>query len=210
MKHLALLGDSIFDNAAYVGGGPAVIDQVQGKLPAGWRASLLAVDGNVAGDVFAQIQRLPADVTHLVLSVGGNDALGVLEQIHSPTAMPMLHALKLLADIQERFEAQYMEVVDALIGTGKPLLICTIYDRVPGLSYELRAALSLFNDVIVRAGVKGRIPILDLREICTDHADYSTLSPIEPSVVGGDKISGRLVSIIQSHLFGHQDCVIYR
>jgi hypothetical protein len=210
MKHLALLGDSIFDNAAYVGGGPAVIDQVRGKLPEGWRASLLAIDGNVAGDVFAQIKRLPADVTHLALSVGGNDVLGVLGQIHSPTPLPMLDALKVLADVQERFEAQYMKVVDALIGTGKPLLICTVYDSVPGLSNELRSALSLFNDVIVRAGVKSGVPILDLREICTDPTDYSTLSPIEPSVVGGDKISGRLVSIIQSHPFGHRDCVIYR
>ena len=210
MKHLALLGDSIFDNAAYVGGGPAVIDQVRGKLPAGWRASLLAVDGNVAGDVFAQIQSLPADVTHLALSVGGNDALGVLDLIHSPTLLPMLHALRVLADVQQRFEAQYMMVIDALIDTGKPLLICTIYDRVPGLSHELRSALSLFNDVILRAGVKGRVPILDLREICTDPADYSTLSPIEPSVAGGEKISGRLVSIVQDRLFGQQDCVIYR
>jgi hypothetical protein len=33
MKHLVLLGDSIFDNAAYDAGGPAVIDQVQAKLP---------------------------------------------------------------------------------------------------------------------------------------------------------------------------------
>jgi hypothetical protein len=210
MKHLTLLGDSIFDNAAYVGGGPAVIDQVRGKLPAGWCASLLAVDGNVAGDVFAQIQRLPADVTHLVLSVGGNDALGVLDQIHSPTAMPMLHAFKVLADVQQRFEEQYMMVIDALIDTGKPLLICTVYDSVPGLSHELRSALSLFNDVIVRTGVRGRVPILDLREICTDPADYSTISPIEPSAVGGDKISGRLVSIIQSHPFVHPECMIYR
>lgn len=210
MKHLALLGDSIFDNAAYVGGGLPVINQVQAKLPAGWRASLLAVDGDMAGDVFAQIQRLPADVTHLALSVGGNDALGVLDQIHSPTPLPMLHALKVLADVQGRFEAQYMMVVDALIDTGKPLLICTVYDRVPGLPHELRSALSLFNDVIVRTGVKSGVPILDLREICTDHADYSALSPIEPSVVGGDKIAVRLVSIVQNHLFGHRDCVIYR
>jgi hypothetical protein len=209
MKHLVLLGDSIFDNAAYVAGGPAVIDQVGGKLPAGWRATLLAVDGSMAGDVSAQIKRLPGDATHLALSVGGNDALGVLEQIYSPTALPMLHALKVLADVQERFAAQYMKVVDALIGTGKPLLICTIYDRVPGLSHELRSALSLFNDLIVRTGVKSGVPILDLREICTDHADYSTLSPIEPSVVGGNKIAGRLVSIVQSHLSGQKDCVIY-
>ena len=210
MKHLALLGDSIFDNAAYVGGGPAVIDQVRGKLPAGWRASLVAVDGDMAGDVFAQIQRLPADVTHLALSVGGNDALGVLDQIHSPTPLPMLHALKVLADVQERFETQYMMVIDALIDTGKPLLICTIYDRVPGRSNELRSALSLFNDVIVRTGVKCGVPILDLREICTSEAAYSALSPIEPSVLGGDKIAGRLASIAQNHLFDQRDCVFYR
>ena len=122
----------------------------------------------------------------------------------------MLHALKVLADVQERFAAQYMMVIDALIDTGKPLLICTVYDRVPGLSHELRSALSLFNDVIVRTGVKSGVPILDLREICTSDADYSTLSPIEPSVVGGDKIAGRLVSIFQNHLFGHRDCLIYR
>ena len=29
MAHLVLLGDSIFDNAAYVEGGPAVIDHVR-------------------------------------------------------------------------------------------------------------------------------------------------------------------------------------
>jgi len=29
MTHLVLLGDSIFDNAAYVAGAPAVIDQVR-------------------------------------------------------------------------------------------------------------------------------------------------------------------------------------
>src|SRR5689334_17141041 len=42
---LVLLGDSIFDNAAYVKGGPDVVSQVRHLLPAGWTADLLAVDG---------------------------------------------------------------------------------------------------------------------------------------------------------------------
>src|SRR3712207_2336551 len=45
MSHVVLLGDSIFDNAAYVRGGPDVIRQLQGVLPAGWKATLRAVDG---------------------------------------------------------------------------------------------------------------------------------------------------------------------
>jgi hypothetical protein len=76
MPHVVLLGDSIFDNAAYVRGGPDVVRQLREMLPAGWSATLLAVDGAVTRSVPAQIARLPADATHLVLSVGGNDALG--------------------------------------------------------------------------------------------------------------------------------------
>src|SRR5690349_4178416 len=76
MAHVALLGDSIFDNAAYTRGGPAVIRQVEERLPHGWQATLAAIDGAVTRDVPRQVAELASDVTHLVLSVGGNDALG--------------------------------------------------------------------------------------------------------------------------------------
>jgi len=42
MKHVVLLGDSIFDNKAYVGDGPDVITQVREALPDGWTATLAA------------------------------------------------------------------------------------------------------------------------------------------------------------------------
>jgi len=57
---LIFVGDSIFDSAAYTAGGPAVIDQVRQNLPAGWQASLLAVDGDTTTtDVSQPLQRLP-------------------------------------------------------------------------------------------------------------------------------------------------------
>ena len=46
--HVILLGDSIFDNAAYVPGGPAVIEHLRRGLPEGWKATLLGVDGSLA------------------------------------------------------------------------------------------------------------------------------------------------------------------
>ena len=73
--HLVLLGDSIFDNAIYVPDGPSVIDHLRTILPAEWRATLLANDGDVTADVEGQLLKLPADATHLIISVGGNDAL---------------------------------------------------------------------------------------------------------------------------------------
>ena len=75
MPRVILLGDSIFDNAAYVAGGPAVVQQLQAGLPVGWEAILRAVDGAVTTDVPRQLQGLPHQST-LMVSVGGNDALG--------------------------------------------------------------------------------------------------------------------------------------
>jgi hypothetical protein len=37
--HVVLLGDSVLDNAGYLGGrGPDVVTQLRARLPAGWRA----------------------------------------------------------------------------------------------------------------------------------------------------------------------------
>jgi hypothetical protein len=44
-----------------------------------------------------------------------------------------------------------------------------------------------FNDVIVRVALEHRLPIIDLRPVCTERSDYS--NPIEPSGSGGRKIA---------------------
>ena len=75
MPHLILLGDSIFDNAFYVPGGPSVIEHVRRLLPSPWKATLLAIDGAKVASVFDQLEHMPSDATHLVLSIGGNNAL---------------------------------------------------------------------------------------------------------------------------------------
>ena len=54
--HTILLRDSVFDNEAYVGGGPDVLTRLRGRLPAGWRCTLATVDGAVVGDVPLQVR----------------------------------------------------------------------------------------------------------------------------------------------------------
>lgn len=87
MPHVVLLGDSIFDNAAYTRGGPDVVAQLRELLPDGWRATLGAVDGATTDDFAPQVSRLPSDVSHIVVSLGGNDALGHVDllerRVHS-------------------------------------------------------------------------------------------------------------------------------
>jgi hypothetical protein len=78
MNHIVLLGDSIFDNKHYVDGGLDVVTHLRQQLPAGWKATLRAVDGSVAENVHSQILNLPDDATHLIVSAGGGKIATVI------------------------------------------------------------------------------------------------------------------------------------
>ncbi len=54
MNHLVLLGDSIFDNAAYVRGGLDVLAHLRQQILFEWKATLRAVDGSVVENVRRQ------------------------------------------------------------------------------------------------------------------------------------------------------------
>ncbi|NIL97971.1 MAG: SGNH/GDSL hydrolase family protein [Planctomycetales bacterium] len=204
MCHVVLLGDSVFDNGVYVPGGPAVIEQLVWRLPEGWTASLLAVDGDVTRDVAGQLAGLPAAATHLVVSVGGNDALGYSGILNQPVSSSD-RVFAQIAAIQQKFHTDYSRMLAAVLACGKPTMVCTIYDQVPFADQQIaravRAALPVFNDVILRLAVRHRLPVIDLREICTEAADFSTLSPIEPSKAGGAKIAAVLARAVTTYDF---------
>jgi hypothetical protein len=206
--HVVLLGDSVFDNAHYVPGGPAVIEQLRARLPRGWRATLLAVDGAVAEDVPRQVPLLPADATHLVVSVGGNDALAN-SAILADASRPAADAFADMAEIQENFRRDYRDMLRAVLAARLPTAVCTVYDAVPGLPPKAVTGLSVFNDVILREAVRAGLPVLDLRLVCDEARDYSAVSPIEPSERGGAKIVLGLVRLVTGHDFGRGECVVF-
>ncbi len=192
MPHLVLLGDSILDNGAYVGRDPDVIAQTREAVGARAQATLLAVDGHVTMDVVArQLPRLPQDASHLVVSVGGNDALGSAHLL-SARAGSVAEAIQRLADAQAVFRRDYQRLMLALAALRRPTAVCTIYDaNYPEPQGRIvRAALSLFNDVITRAAFAQGFDLIDLRLICDQPADYA--NPIEPSAHGGAKIAAAI------------------
>jgi hypothetical protein len=208
MSHVVLLGDSIFDNARYVPGRPAVVEQVRRGLPPGWKATLVAVDGHTVEDIALQLPRVPADATHLVLSIGGNDALAAGSLVREPAAT-VGDGLALLGETVAGFRAEYVAMLRAVLVLGKPLVVCTIYDAIPILSPAERVGLGGFNDAILRAAIAAKIPVIDLRLICTHADDYSPLSPIEPSVVGGAKIADAIVRAVTGHDFAARRATVY-
>jgi hypothetical protein len=209
MSHVVLLGDSIFDNASYVPGSPPVIKQVKTGLPAGWQATRVALDGDVVASIAEQMQRIPETATHLVVSIGGNDALqagGILME----RATSVGQGLAVVAEALAEFHTAYSQMLTQLLALKKPLTVCTIYDAVPGLGAPERAALAGFNDVITRSAIGAGIPLIDLRVLCNEARDYSSISPIEPSEIGGAKIANAICRVVTTHDFATPYCVVYK
>ena len=195
--HVALLGDSIFDNRSYVGNGPDVVTQLRDALPNGWKASLLAVDGSVIGDLPQQLAQLEADVSEVAVSLGGNDVLGEIDLLGARVGTATEALLK-LGEAVAWFERSYRGAVASLRDTGRSITLCTIYngnlpDMGPGFPdpHAARMALTAFNDVILRVAFELGLDVIDLRLVCNEAADYA--NPIEPSSRGGEKIARAIV-----------------
>jgi GDSL-like Lipase/Acylhydrolase family len=209
MKHIVLLGDSIFDNKAYVGNEPDVISQLQNKIPADWQATLNAIDGSVIENIGHQLLDVPQDTTHLFISVGGNDAIlnaDVLQLKINSSA----EVFDILANRVSTFEYHYKEMLKKVLSLNLPTTLCTIYfpnspdDFIQKISC---AALASFNDVIVRQAFLNGLPLIDLRLVCNEKDDYA--NEIEPSSKGGNKISEKILEVVNTHNFSSKQTKVY-
>ena len=226
MKHIILAGDSIFDNGLYVKSGePDVPKQLKGLLDEGDKVSLLAVDGHVINNVEGQLRNLPNDTTHLVVSVGGNDALGFLQAFSNPTAN-LGEGFYQFYGIKQEFERSYVQMVSKVLSYKLPTTFCTIYnpcfnhselERVADyildgtsnmvLQKMAMAALPTFNDIIFQEAAKAGVPVMDLRLIFNEDSDYA--NPIEPSAAGGLKMAKIIKEIVYNHDFSLKNTVIF-
>jgi hypothetical protein len=187
-EHIALSGDSIFDNGSYTNGLPDVVTHLSGLLPAGFKATLLAIDGSTTADLGDQLGELPSDVTQVVLSIGGNDALLNADILNLPVSSTQ-EALVLFGERVSEFERSYRAALYSVLERVPNTSVCTVYNgNLPEhQARPARIALMMFNDVILRAAFQRRLPVIDLRLICSEPSDYA--NAIEPSGSGGAKIA---------------------
>jgi hypothetical protein len=188
-KHIVLLGDSIFDNQAYTRGEPDVISHLNNILPSGWQATLAAKDGCTTNSLHYQLTGIPNDATHLVVSIGGNDALESSYLLMQPVNS-IGEALNVIYEQIQRFEQDYSRAIRRVIEFKLPLTVCTIYNgnfQDPREARIKQTALKMFNDVVLRQAIENRLQVIDLRTVCTEEQDYA--NEIEPSGQGGYKIA---------------------
>jgi len=142
------------------------------------------------------------------MSVGGNDVLDQFGLL-SEGAQSMAQALERLATVGERFQNAYRRMLREVLQRGLPTMVCTIYEgNLPESQQRLAStALKVFNDAILREAIAARIPVLDLRLVCSSPEDYA--NPIEPSAIGGEKIAAGIVRVMTEHDFSSGSQQIY-
>ena len=77
-----------------------------------------AVDGSIISDLQHQLQMLPADVSHLILSIGGNDMLG-RSGLLDEGAVSIAPALDKIAGAAEEFQRGYRIMLDGVTATRR-------------------------------------------------------------------------------------------
>ena len=227
MKHIILAGDSVFDNRTYVEvGEPDVRDQLADLLDDGDKATLIAVDGDINNNLSKQLDNIPNDATHLFISIGGNDALMHIDSF-TDSVSNIGDALDSFNEKIQEFEKEYIKMLTNTIKYGLKTTLCNIYnpyfdhDNMDRIKYMFPSntnfkklqrrsttALPLFNNIIFQEAFNFGLPLMDLRLIFNDKADYS--NPIEPSVVGGIKMARIIKEISYNHDFSIKNSVVYK
>ncbi len=200
--HIVLLGDSTFDNGAYTDGGRAVVEHLRDLLGSGSRATLLARDGALLSNVRAQLGQLrqlalePDPPTHVALSAGGNDLLGMIDVLTEPVSSVGEGLLRIRRTAQH-FGAGYRALLDSVLEAALPLVICTVYNGAfEDASYQamVETALRVFDQEIVDAGAERGVPVVELRRVCASPDDY--WNPIEPGERGGARIAAAIAAAL--------------
>ena len=193
-KHyVSLLGDSIIDNKIYVEEGElSVTEHLQHSSSSNF--TMIAVDGDTTEDVLEnQLDNLKEPVSHIVLSIGGNDLLQNLHLLQDETS-GMKFALEKSSELIGEIQENYSKILEHLSQYDAKVLLCTVYEGdlesdVLLAEYDKagKAMLKMHNDTVYYLASKFDVDVLELRNIFTNKEDYA--NPIEPSHIGGEKLA---------------------
>ena len=190
-ERVVLLGDSSFDNGNWTDG-PCVLDQLREVFP---NSTLCARDGALIAAIPEQAKRIPREATHVVVSVGGNDATAAINVVKQPcenSEQAILAVWKFVKKWEVDLDLALRSLRDA-VGSSVSIVVCSIYNPCFGpfgvvtVSQDtVDAFIALVADATTRVATRLGVPVIDWRRVMTCVQDFA--NPIEPSSAGGQKI----------------------
>ena len=212
---ITILGDSVIDNEDYIA--PDEKDTVE-HAELAFRAfdaevDSFAKDGFVINDVITKYQRegIPRDTTHLFISVGGNDLLGIFEWLLHPSGDHQFGSiLAKFDDLRCDFSADYGKMLDLIseqIGDEVKVCLFDIYypnwqaevyrglpPHSPVLERACNAAIDLWNAKIHYHAYQRGFGLLPLSHLFRGDASMYA-NTIEPSSKGSSVIAEEMCKI---------------
>mmetsp|Transcript_41846 Transcript_41846/g.75999 ORF Transcript_41846/g.75999 Transcript_41846/m.75999 type:complete len:299 (+) Transcript_41846:79-975(+) len=203
-EHIVLLGDSTLDNARYLNPskGDLSIERQLLEVAARrrWQVTVLAQDGSTLEDVRKyQLPVVPESATHLVLSVSGNDLLGLLNDMVEAnfTAGAVYQAV---GSGMTAVIAEYRQLLLDLKAYGCHTALCTVYR--PNFNHLFfkslaGACLTLHNSRLRALASEFALSIIDLAVLCSGKEDFA--NPLELSTLGGAKVVWNIAAFLIDH-----------
>ena len=199
IEAIDLLGDSLLENHSYTKVGESVHDHMTRLTPI--PVVQHAVDGDVIADTIRVLDIMghdPKPNTGAVLSCSGNDALRASSILTEPVSS-VFEAFSLMIPILDGVRDRYRTLLDTMlkIYDRELIRVMTIHNKIPvspSMPREALTALGLFNELILEECFQRKLQIIDLRIISESPDSYSEISPIEPSGIGGLRISEAILN----------------
>jgi hypothetical protein len=152
-----------------------------------------AKDGAMIAAIQGQVlsKDISRDISHIVVSIGGNNCLGHAKVLEDSCDNVIQGLLKLKIIVDE-FEKEYERMICELLELKKPIILCAVYNpafrqfMVTMDQNGVEFALAIFHSVLFNLARKYSLPVVDLRQVIDEDGDYAI--PIELNEQGGGNL----------------------
>lgn len=185
-KTVILIGDSILQNKRYAD--PSVEDYLLEKIPED-HLFCFAKDNSTISTTKKQINQIPDNLnnsyTYIFVSVGGNDILNDIVYKTYPSKYILFNIMteyeKLIDDLHEKMNNCH-------------IILLNLYFPTTSFLKKYYNYIHTWNYFIKKYSNKHNFKLLDLTKIINEPKDITHF--IEPSVLGGKKITNKIETIL--------------